>query len=62
MKSLPDNFVVDPESTPNRKSHESSRLIEVKFEQQCREVVGLRVKREEVKLNPLAEALKGLRV
>jgi len=62
MKSLADNFVLDPESTGDRMKHDHERSLEIHFESQKREIVGIKVVREEVELNPLAELLKGVGV
>lgn len=60
MKVLSDSFQVDPDPTDRRLQEEVKRQIECKFERQCREIKEIEIKRSPVRLNPLAEALKGI--
>jgi hypothetical protein len=62
MKALPDNFTVDPELSSKRRQHADRRVIEARLAEQCRAVVDIQTKREQVKLNPLADALKSIKL
>lgn len=58
MKVLPMDFAVDPLSAAEREAEQRQRLIECKFDQQCRQITEVVIRRERIALNPLYDAIR----
>jgi hypothetical protein len=63
MNVLSDKMVVEPgeEFLAGAKLREK-RVVTAKFERQAREIIPVVVKRDQCELNPLADALAGVRL
>jgi len=54
--------VIDTDTLPNTLKREIARKIEARFERQSREVIGSKQVKSPEPINPMAEALKGVKV
>lgn len=64
MKVLSDKFQIDPLHIAAAEQKEAQRRLEVQFEKNCRQMVGVKVLHDpkSARLNAMADALKGVRL